>query len=467
MNKQKIFFRIFWITALAVIFLYLAYQAFVPSGKISYEHSLNGYDFFISNLSPAQRTDDKRFGRIIGDPVYLSFRAPRVFHKAKLEIEYKEAPGFSAGVIEAGLLMDKNLWQYDLKPLENLALDELFKKYFVVHDGDLTLLQKEKTFNSVNEFLNNLPPREFIYLYNYRLDKDFVLEGYLPQKNISALDLNFRGDYQFFTYIDDERLNFEFAVETELSGLDEVKNDIELRLYFKDQVIASAHPDENNILKINEASLPQGVYKVEIRAPKNIITKTMKTTQSKIAFLNKVEIANGFNAQIYTDAQELKLAATYPGEGKTVSQNNDVLKLAEPFLQYNFKTSVKSDIIKINGGGVVIAGDGVFALSDELFFNPQFKKFSADTRGAEYVLTRYSPPRQNEGAKMAVVEFDLQSAYFEKESLFFKSDPTRIYNLVLSIPSLNKAGAGDFVEIEKVKIDFEGETVRELLKRIF
>ena len=141
---------------LALTVLWLFYMAIVPSGKITYIQDFNQDNYFIQKLTPAERIEDKRNGaqKIIGDPVYFSLRTPRRFDSAKVTIKYKNNSDLP--IIETGVLVDKVLWRYDTKLVENKIIDRLAMVWNAIENNGTILLQKQKKYNSIEEFLNNL-----------------------------------------------------------------------------------------------------------------------------------------------------------------------------------------------------------------------------------------------------------------------------------------------------------------------
>ena len=58
-------------------------------------------------------------------------------------------------IIELGVLTDKIQWLYDLEPIENQIIDKLGLVWSVVEQDGLILLQKEKKYDSIEDFLRN------------------------------------------------------------------------------------------------------------------------------------------------------------------------------------------------------------------------------------------------------------------------------------------------------------------------
>jgi len=211
-------------------------------------------NYFISKLTPEERVGpiarDKETGSysqaVAGDPVYFSLRTPRRFDRATLILKYRRPKTtgsaaenlITAPVIEAGVLVDKTVWRHDLKPIDNQIINRLSRTWNIKEKNGLILLQRGKKYGSIDEFLNNLPPRNEIALYNYDLKTNFILKGYEPLKLGSEASRSLRGDWQFYTYIKNENLDFTFDFKDLNRNKD--KDDIGLFLYHNGRLIDAA-----------------------------------------------------------------------------------------------------------------------------------------------------------------------------------------------------------------------------------
>ncbi|MFA5247733.1 MAG: hypothetical protein WC415_00595 [Patescibacteria group bacterium] len=476
-------FRIIWIIALTAMVFVLAWLKIVPTGKITY---FNNSDF-ISNLTPVERMN---VDKIIGDPVYFTLRVPRRFESAKLTIKFKNESALP--IIEAGVLIDKKVWNYDLKPLDNSILDNLIGKWNSVRSGDLLLLQREKKFKSVEEFLKNPPVSDKIAAYNYSLEQNFLLPDYKTSKEEMTLCRPLQGAYQFYTYIKDEDLSFDFALQ------DLNKNDdediVDALVYYKDQEIYKETLPDNNSnsrnLKLFLTNLPEGVYKISLRANNDIVTRTITTSQSKITFINKVALADtpevSCGRNLFTNSRvaqfqtilsnklgQIKItqAIKSPLErgvhqyseagcvGVCTQQEvnlNETYKLFSTGCQNravpcSYETLPSFSEIIMPSDGITVTGDGLFSFSLEQFFNPEIKKvdenFDPDREDVDFIIAKYTPPTLDGEWKIATADFDLTNAYKE----FNK------HSFLISIPGLRaEDGTLDGVEVGEVKIELSG-----------
>jgi len=466
--------RIVLWSILVLIVAWLSYMAVVPSGRITYAQDFKGDNFFIQKLTPAERVEDAKNGsqKISGDPAYFSLRTPRRFDTAKVEIKYKNKSDWP--IVETGVLVDKILWRYDTKPIENRIIDQLAMVWDVVKKDNATLLQKQKKYNSIDEFLDNLPPRTEMALYDYDLQKEYLLADYKPSKKDIEIIYALRGAYQFYTYIKDEKLNFNFILIDLNANKD--SDPVDVNLYYQNGLIASKHLDDDGVVgEKNKASaeralsftadnLPEGVYKLEIKTNDDIVTKKIKTSQNKLAFINSVRLANENkeNIIIYTDSSQVNVQTINPAKLQTVYIDGQKLELKETYKQFDLvSVSSTTKKIKLAKDDIMLSGDSSFSFAADELINPNFKKISAKTsineQGINYILTGYQSPQQDGEWKKNNAVIDLSNAYRE----FNK------YSFIIAIPGLKADdNIDDNIEIGEIKIELQGTSLWGKIKKM-
>ena len=262
MKKKILFIRILLWGGLFSFVFFLFWQGIVPTGKIIYSRDYSDSNFFISDFTPKERFEKIEGTRLVnGNPIYFSLFTPRIFDKATLNIKYKNIEDVSEDerqnrVIEAGILVDGKNWRHELKPIENKIIDQLSLVWDNIKEGDLVFLQREKKYNSISDFLKNLPNHDEFAVYNYDLKTDFIINDYSITSEENTINHAIRGSYQFYTYIKDEVLDFEFDI------LDINKNkdsdSVDIFLYYENQMIATRHLDDDGIIEdvMNAARIP-------------------------------------------------------------------------------------------------------------------------------------------------------------------------------------------------------------------
>lgn len=449
--------------ALALVAAWLLFSGIVPSGKIAYSGA-PGDNFFIKKLAPAERLNQ---GMIIGDPAYFSLRTSRGFDNAQIVLEYEKKGDLP--IIELGVLAD-NRGNYSLKPVENKILDDL--NWNKIIENNLTLYQRNKKFDSVGEFLSAPPASDEIAIYNHDFNREYMIADYAPDKERRVFDCQLRGPFKFFTYIKEEGLNFKFTISDLNKNKDE--DGIDIDIYYGGKLIHEQHLEDDGIIgdsgRMEEGrdiavrldNLPEGVYKIELKAGDDIVTKKIETANKKMSFINKIWLAddNRSDLKIYTDSKFIAAQTINPGRLQKIKIGNNELGLKNTFDQERIKTDYSLKEMVLEKDDVILAGDGIFAFSRDSFFNPLIKKVNNNTEvdkdGVNYILADYQSPKVRGVAKVAIIDFDLNNIYREKGK----------YGFLVSVPGLRaEDGSEDGVSIKDIKINLEGKGIFEFLKK--
>lgn len=510
MTKNILKLRIFlWLLLLWSVagFLYLG---IVPSGKISYKTDFTKQNSFIGKLSPETRVvrNTRELPNvIIGNPVYITLATPRKFTEAELRLRYRRINESKVdgeyGVIEAGTLVDNTVWRYDLKPLENEIIDKLSLVWDVHRSGELMLLQRNdhtassvnKIYDSVENFLEDLPAREEIAVYNYDLKSEFVLPNYRSRAVRELLDgdedefteitQDLRGAYQFYTYLKNEDLDFEFNFVDLNQNKD--KDDIDVFFYYENHLIASSHLDDDGVtsdtgersvkrkLVLKLPDLPEGAYKLEVKVNNDIVTTDIKTKQSKIAFINKLWLAQENTEaegglSLFTDSNVVEANTTHTDSLQKIKIGKRELAVEKTYLQYSIPVEKENILdkyseVSLERDGIIITGNRVFSFSPEAFFNPNIKKLDKYINiaedGVKYIIASYKTPEKLGEWREASIDFNLEKSYREDGK----------YSFLISIPGLKaptEGLTGSFgVELDSVEFKLQGKGLGEKLKEMF
>lgn len=470
-NQIKLIRTILWL-ALLVVVLFLIWEGLAPDGKKTYIYDFSSSNYFIGKLTPGERVNPivNNEQVIIGDPVYFNLRTLRNFDQAKLTLKFKYQNNNGEKInqppiIEAGPLVDKTIWRYDLKPINNEYLNNLSGQWAMVQNNNLMLLQREKKYSTVDNFLNNLPDFKTIALYSYNLKNKYILSDYEPSNSIYTLDHALRGDYQFYTYIKNEDLDFKFSFSDINKNKD--ADPITLNLYHNDRLIDSRSlEDDGNRTDNGQTSAPrelafklphpeEGVYKIELRANDDIITNSIITKQIKLAFINKIRLANSDDQSItfYTNSHELSALTTNPGKLQTIKVGGAQLTIDETYKQYTIASEDELTKIVLNKDDIVLSGNGVFGFSKEAIIEPELKKvwlnFNPDENNINYTLADYRVPTKTDGWNIANAQFDISSAYRENGK----------YSFLISLPGLKAEENKNQVILKEIRFDLQGKTL--------
>ncbi len=488
MNEEKIKkfksrIRLFFQFCLFIVVGVLFYLAIIPSGKTFYIHDFTGRSEFIGELSPKERVGDRK--TIIGDPVYFSLRTSRPFNQASVEIKYRHIKqddplynSWNAPVIEAGILVDNVVWRYDLEPVENKIIDNIALAWDSISENGTVLLQKEKKYNSIDEFLSSLPSLERVAVYNYDLDAPYLLSDYSSTSEESVVDIAFRGPYQFYTYLDGEELDYEF----EFYDLNQNKDadEVNIFLYYEDRLIDFRKLEDDGIAvdseKISDVksvdfsldNLPAGVYKIEVKTNDDIVTEKITTKQNKLAFINKLWIFNDdeTNLSLFTDSKRVQVVTMNPDSLQKIQAGKTEIELSETYRQFDVEiedaSSTKFREVVMEKDGLILSGDGVFGFSEEGMINPKIVRVDASLNiigdDINYILAKYEKPKQVGDWRIGQIELDLTRSYREGQR----------YSFIISIPGLKlDDDIEDGIEIEEIKVELLGTSLWSKTKEIF
>lgn len=473
-------FRLLLGLILFILICIILYLKVVPFGRISY---VRDYDSpfrsgkgFIYGFTPAERVESQRgeAPRLVGDPVYFSVFTPRTFDKATLTITYRDNLDLETPLIEAGVLVDNIVWRYDLRPVNNKALDYLSLKWDKSEDNGVLFLQAEKNYDSLTSFETDLargrlrgcetPQRNCLATYNYSPTYNYQIINYKPALPL-VLDTPLRGSHQFYVYVSNEPLRLEFTLvdlnqdlkaspaTIILSSGDRI---IETKTILDENLLPGSGKTEEKSLTVTQNDLPSGVYKVEVKISDDMVIKKIISSVDHLSFINKVwPVSSNGLLTLYTDANHLQVKALNPASLQTISFGGEEYSITEPYQQFDFQTRSANSIKKITlkKDDIILENNAVFAWSPESLFNPTLPKvdrYFSVKDPIKYIVAKYEKPETEEGIKTATVELPLKGAYREKGK----------YSFMISVPGLKtENGMNDNLEIYSLRVDLAGRTL--------
>lgn len=494
---------------LFLIVIFLVWQKVAPSGQITYHNDFFSRNDFIGPLTPKERVDFKKRGvqPIIGNPVYFALRPPRTFQTARVTVKFKNTEAHLS-IMELGLLQDKTIWRYELKPLYNRTLEELSgstgspQAWSVIQEGQTMLLQRQKKYQSIEEFLKNPPEADKIAVYNYQLPKKWIpASAGMTDEQEKTIVLNqaVRGPFQLYTYVAaGENLDFNFTVIDENQNSD--TDPIELNLYDQNdnfitqKILPDASTSFNDVqdkplstgssiertINFGRAGLTAGAYKIELKVNDDIVTKQIAAKQF-YGFINRLWLASPEQTDLilYTNAPKISLQTINPASLQTALINGQRLELNQTYRQLSLASPKSSDEgglsdsalvkeIKLQRGDVIISGNGVFSFSPDGLIDPNYRKVDADfvldgsstltASRTDYIIANYQPVVTDGDWLKQTLEFDLTKAYLEKGR----------YSFLLSAPNLYYDDeVEDRIVLDDIKIELFGRTLLSKLREYY
>lgn len=470
--------RYFLFVIYLLIIAFFIYFKIIPFGQIEYNGDLLKKDYFIANLTPLERIENvEGKAGVLGEPVYFSLQLPRHFNEATFKLKYKFLSD-QHNLFKIGLLADDKLWRYLEKPLENRIIEQALDNWEGVEyiDGKL-FLQREKKFANLQEYLTSDIDKSNLGLYNLSTtDLNLPIFSLNEEENEGksewSLPTPLRGDQQMLVYSfgEDISLNFNFFDLNENKDSDEIR----LNLYYQDSLLASEiiaddgdSSDKASISEINNFSwslgyLPEGAYRVEIRAGSDIVISELKSSTNYIVFINKVNIyKNEEKVNLQNNGSFLRVETIYPDYLQAFNFKDKEIKLEETYKQYYVKEFESENIweeIVLEKGGLLLANDGIFAFAKARAFDPRYRYINQNTKLSElnYIIADYTPVEKDGQWSIAEAKFNLSEAWSRDNK----------YNVLLSIPGLNLADEPEIL-IDNISVKLEGTNIWEKIRKIF
>jgi len=174
-------YRLILILAVLLLFAWLLNKNVVINGQLFASRDFCHSSSFISDLYPENRVggieheNGDCFQRIFVEPAYFKVKVPRTFSQAKIKIVYANP---DQDLFELGLMKKKEFpldWRFTLRPLENKIFNNLDWE-LIVEEG-ISLWQKQKRFDSIHEFVNNVPDDEKTVTFYYQFSPEAVKDS--------------------------------------------------------------------------------------------------------------------------------------------------------------------------------------------------------------------------------------------------------------------------------------------------
>ena len=432
------------VAAPLVLFVWLGVQELVPSGVFVAERTADETSPFIDALLPDARVegpemdaDGDMVETITGDPAFFFVHPHRSFETVEVEVWFKN---HGVPIVELGGLANEQPEAYDLHPLQNLMIDK--SSWVRLEQDGLVLLQRTPLFATVKDFLSNPPPRGEVSTYQYTLTTPYHLEGYEPSYTSQSLDLSLRGFHEFKTYIKNETLSLDLAYMD--MNRDEGADGINAVVFAEDgRMVGEARADDDgNVGEDQKATglrhvvlsipqLPEGVYKVEWRASRDIFLRTLTTSQSKLVFVNSLFLGDevGYRETVspltfWTEGKALAFSTRHAEGVQEVTIGAQSLSVTEPYKRF-FAEVTEEGILPVTSPrrDVEIQTDAHVAFAQDMYFNPDPVRLryntDVDRLGVNYIIAEYTSPEVMGDWTIARVTFDADTLVLKDKTWKF------------------------------------------------
>lgn len=402
-----------------VILLILAIR---PSGQATYflDHRYGNY--FIHKLTPPERWSTSSDQLILtGQPAYFFLRPSRLFKEAEIKLTWQQRQ--EPIYLEAGVLMDKANWQYQMAPLSNAALDQL--TWPSVKSGDYQLWQRQNKYNSWSHFLSQLPDYKKLAVYYWSPTTTKInVPDYSFSGEWQELPGQWRGPQQLVLYLGaEERLAWRLNVSSDSwDQLSATEKTIEINVWDY-----QGQRRWTNKRQISEQQLAYdvivgpweaGVYRLEIKASPRILFK-LATKQTVFAWQGQIwpvgQLEKGW--QIWTDVPEVVMQTIQPTSRQTIIAGHKPVKIEQTYQQVTAKVTGSDNLLQFKIGDIQLSGNGYFSLKPDIFRAQPVKvdKFLIERlEQVDFVAAKYQSPQCFQGhcqaiAKLSLIGADWQS----------------------------------------------------------
>lgn len=450
---------------LSLVFLsFFLYQKTSPFGfscqadLLSNNHLILGRGC-LSSASPKERRELKNNLIVKGDPLYFSLYSPRKFEKLDVEIIFQ--PQFIDNIsdISLGLLVNKELWQYNLQSIYNLALDK-FQDYHSIYEEPLLLLQKEKQFKTIAEWrraFNESGPSlcqdkkfyQCLAVSNLEPEQKRQIKPYYNlthlEKETIDLSLALKGRHSFFIYLNEED---SLDLLLEFSSLKEEEK-ILVEILKEDYNIYNYQNDSLEDLEISLSNLGEGVYQVNILISDDIFIDRLKTQARALVFKNRFWPNIEESLDLISDEKDLYLKLLSPENRQEIFFAGEGYKIDELFIQHSLEArEAKIYSINLNKASLLLENKGYFSLKENLLFNPGLGRLES-SQEPDFVLTNYIlPEKLSDNFLKASASFDLSNSFYEDN----------LYNFIISVPGLRaEDDLNNHLIVKDIKFKFYDE----------
>lgn len=476
MTQNRVYIILLWIVrataiGLTLFVLYTVFNLyFFPVGKLDVTYDFSEDSQYISHLGPWQRvTPPTETGGtwsqdIKDDLVYFDIKNPRWFQTVTVEMTFQNA---NQPIFEIGARVDKKD-NYRSLPLQNRLFDDL--GWNRIQEGEATLWQKNKRFDTIDDFEKNVTDADRIgkYFYDYRVDR--IISNYAPATAPTVIDHALRGGHTLYTYLKDEDLDFQF-VKTDLNryaGSDSVTIDV-YRQKTGEKIYTQTIADDGDegINGVNSAQtgqirlsgLSEGVYRLVISGNNDFIINSITTAQKYVVFYRNLFpadneeyisdiIPGGKPTLLVTDSMTLRFKTDHPAGLQTVTAGTQKVNIAAVNTYYGVQLAGLSTI-SIPQNDVLIEGSGLFAFSEGQYFYPfplnvTNVNTETDINSLDFIISNYIPPVVSGDWLVKAQAYDIDSLY--------RDDQGKI-RFRLSAPGLSARGGS--IRISKIRVVFE------------
>lgn len=381
--------------------LSLLWLAIRPFGVATYSLEQRQGNYFIHKVAPSERwaTSSKALV-MIGQPGYFFLRPTRPFRQAEVTVTWQ--PRATDTYLSAGLLMDRRNWQYQTKPLNNPALNQL--TWPSITSGSQRLWQKQPSYDSWDDFLAQPPAVNRLAVDNWSPSSSTSQPpvNYQLGTDWQKIPGQWRGLQQLIMYLaPNELLAWRLAISSDsLKTLTPSEQQIEVNITNSSnkRVWSGRRQLDGSRLdwELLVGPWPAGAYRLEIKASPQLLIK-LSTKQTVFGWQGQIwpVASTSEHWQFWTDVPQVTVQTIQPLSRQVVKIGQQAIDVAKTYQQYQLATNQAVTKIEFKGGDLQLAGNGIFSLSTAVF-NPQPRRvdrFLVDRLDSlDFIVADYQEP---------------------------------------------------------------------------
>ena len=361
----------------------------------------------MSTLFPVARTQSfDNSWRIVDEPVYFTSRMSTMYDTATVRLSYRNDCCQS---IIVGMQVGAG-WDYQQELLHNNDFNNLSWDDYDF-DG-LTLWSREPIESELSEVLQGFDEDTKVASYNVSVDSLPIFDDYVDSRSAIDRSLNIIGPYSMLVYVADD-LVIDFVFSDLLENFNINVYDIGGNRIFVENINNSDHS-----LKI--INLVEGIYRITVDAPLDLITKSISSKHKYINFINQLSFVDG-SYSLVTNASILRWQANNSAGLQKVIAADEVLDLKIIGYKYFHRKLGDITYLQIPEGNVSIFSDGLLSFDDKYLFSSIPGKVSRinDASDYDYLIAQYKKPLESNGRYISEVSFDLSKATISQGKLRF------------------------------------------------
>lgn len=450
MKILKVLVQVFIVAIPVLVFFWLLQKDITPGGRFAVEYRVDALSPFVDRFLPDARVQaptagpDGSYSLVVDEPAYAAVHTPGDFDtlEATLLFQNTDQP-----IIELGILQNEDPLQYDLQPIQNLLIDG--SSWSRIEENGLVFLQREKVYTSIADFLAQPPHRDAIATYHFDLPDAYRIPGYTSQNALTTTEVSLRGYHEITTYIKNEPLllqadfmdmNREYGEDpVSLLVFNETGEVVAEEMLVDDGMIENTNRGSSlRSLTLVKNDLPEGVYKIILKANRDIFFRRIVTRQRYITFVGSVYLGDevGYKdsvtpVQFYTSGKHLSFFTYHADAVQRIGIGSGSLNLPEAQTRYDYNVTDDGLVaVSAASGDFTMTQDGLTAFSRDQFFNPYPTRLTSttdlDALGINFIIARYATPLLENGWLKATATFDLKTAWKKGEDI----------KLILSAPGI-------------------------------